>query len=103
MSEPAPTHGAKPDPPPSPRQDIINNEACEEMDPSSDSVHTGDRIPAAAASAQQQPGRTTPPTSLAIMPGKTVSKMTEMTASGMGENRPRRFGIILYGLVWQNL
>ena len=82
-SEPAPTHGAKPDPPPSPRQDIINNEACEEMDPSSDSVHTGDRIPAAAASAQQQPGRTTPPTSLAIMPGKTVSKKT---ISGMGEN-----------------
>ena len=81
MSEPAPTHGAKPDPPPSPRQDIINNEACEEMDPSSDSVHTGDnaatsaRIPA-AASAQQQPGRTTPPTSLAIMPGKIVNKMT---------------------------
>ena len=61
-SPPAPTHGAKPDPPP---QDIINNEACEEMDPSSDSVHTGDnaatsaRIPA-AASTQQQPGRTTP-------------------------------------------
>ena len=84
-SEPAPTHGAKPDPPPSsPRQDIINNEACEEMDPSSDSVHTGDRIPAAAAaSAQQQPGRTTPPTSLAIMPGKTVSKKT---ISGLGEN-----------------
>ena len=79
-SEPAPTHGAKPDPPPSPRQDIINNEACEEMDPSSDSVHTGDRIQAAA---QQQPGRTTPPTSLAIMPGKIVNKMT---VAGMGEN-----------------
>ena len=74
-SMPAPTHGAaKPDP--LPPQDIINNEACEEMDPSSDSVHTGDNANALtraqAAAQQQQPGRTTPPTSLAIMPGKIV-------------------------------
>ena len=89
-SPPAPTHGAKPDPPP---QDIINNEACEEMDPSSDSVHTGDnaavmgpappstRAPAAAASAaaaQQQPGRTTPPTSLAIMPGEITGPLPSL-------------------------
>ena len=69
-SSPAPTHGAKPDPP----QDIINNEACEEMDPSSDSVHTGDNTAALTQKQQQQqqaqPGRTTPPTSLAIMPGE---------------------------------
>ena len=63
-SSPAPTHCTSPKPAAA-EQDIINNEACEEMDPSSDSVHTGDVRAAPAAT-----GRTTPPTSLAIMPGE---------------------------------
>lgn len=64
-------------------QDIINNEACEEMDPSSDSVHTGDNTAALTQKQQQQaqPGRTTPPTSLAIMPDHIFGCGPDSTAA----------------------
>lgn len=53
-------------------QDILENEDYEEMAPGSDSVHTG--VPSsssasAAAARARQSGRTTPPNSLAVMPG----------------------------------
>ena len=50
---------------------------AEELDPDSGSIHSGNPGPSSSSSSRGLAGRTTPPNSLAIMPGKP-SKETKV-------------------------